>query len=158
MNHGYWITLIDFIFAGQGSTAAAITSVIYDLGLHPSWQSRIRSSTSVLQAFLRESWRLSPPFLGTFERVITPGADTTIPGSQVPLPIGTRVGSNAFIVMRSKEAFGDDAEDFKPQRWLVDDEEHKRLDASWGVFGRGSRACIGKDIAMMLVTKVIAEV
>jgi cytochrome P450 len=165
---------IDLIFAGQGSMAAGIASVMYDFGLHPEWQDRIRtdlksvtsSSTysalwnlPTLQAVIRESWRLSPPFLGVFERVVAPGGEAIIPGLKSPLPVGTRVASTAYIVMRSKDVFGDDAENFRPERWLAsDDDQRKALEDAWIVFGRGSRGCVGKDIALMATTKVIVEV
>ena len=102
---------------------------------------------------------MAPPFLGSFERVIAKGAETSIPGLKAPVPVGTRVASSAFVVMRSNEVFGDDAGEFRPERWMTDDGEHKKaMEASWFVFGRGSRGCIGKDLALMLASKVIAEV
>lgn len=38
---------------------------------------------------------------------------------------------------------------FKPDRWLVKDEELKRLERYFSPFGRGSRSCIGKELAVM---------
>ena len=38
---------------------------------------------------------------------------------------------------------------FKPERWLVQGEELKRLEKYFVPFGRGSRSCIGKELAMM---------
>jgi benzoate 4-monooxygenase len=64
-------------------------------------------------------------------------------------------------VLRSKEVFGDDAEVFRAERWLTaegDEERKKVMEDAWVVFGRGSRGCIGKDIALMLVVRVVAEV
>jgi benzoate 4-monooxygenase len=162
--------------AGQGSTAAAITTALYDLGLHSNFQSLIRTELATLppsppytalwalphlQAFLRESLRLSPPFPGVFERVVSAGAESSIPGVRGPLPLGTRVGCNTYVVLRSKEVFGDDAEVFRAERWLTaegDEERKKVMEDAWVVFGRGSRGCIGKDIALMLVVRVVAEV
>lgn len=61
--------------------------------------------------------------------------------------------------MRNKAVFGEDAENFRPERWLVEDEkERKRLEDGWIVFGRGSRACIGKEIALTVTTKAVVEV
>ena len=38
---------------------------------------------------------------------------------------------------------------FKPERWLVQGEELKRLEKYFSPFGRGSRSCIGKELAVM---------
>jgi benzoate 4-monooxygenase len=169
---------IDFTFAGQGSTAAALTTVLHDLALpsNADWQFQIRESLAALpftistgttapginvslQCFLRESWRLSPPFPAPFERVIARGAETSIPGLKGPLPVGTRVASNLYVIMRSKEVFGEDADVFRADRWMEGtDGERKRMEDAWAVFGRGSRACAGKEIAVTVVKMVIAEV
>ena len=165
---------LDFTFAGQGTTAAALISIIYDLGLHPDWQYRISCDISnapvphahpllwklpSLQAFVYESLRLSPPLPASFERVIATGAEHNIPGIQAPLPQGTRVGTNMYVLMRSKEIYGDDAEAFKPERWINADNEHRKaMEDAWAVFGRGSRACMGREVALMLMSIVVAKV
>jgi len=38
---------------------------------------------------------------------------------------------------------------FKPDRWLVKGEELKRMEKFFTPFGRGSRSCIGKELALM---------
>ena len=61
--------------------------------------------------------------------------------------------------MRSKEVFGPDADEFRYERWLTRDEVQKRsLEEAWVVFGRGSRGCIGKEIALLLASLVVKEV
>ncbi|KAI9846898.1 MAG: hypothetical protein M1837_003510 [Sclerophora amabilis] len=162
------------VFAGTGSTAAALNAILYEIGTHPGWQSLVHSEIKSspdendldsaflsklprLQAFMKESLRLHPPFASPFERVIGPNGESTIAGLKGPLPVGTRVWSNPYIICRSKEVFGKDANELRPERWLENSPERLReMDDTFCVFGRGSRGCVGKDIAWMLMEKTIA--
>ena len=132
---------LNLTFAGQGTNTANLCIAFYNLGLYPHWTRRIRAEVSgilhratdvapshptlwnlpSLQPFLRESWRLSPPLPGTRERVIAAGARTSITGLRAALPVGTRVSSNPYVVMRDTSVFGPDAAMFRPERWLTDD-------------------------------------
>ncbi|KAF4539441.1 Cytochrome p450 pisatin [Lasiodiplodia theobromae] len=53
------------------------------------------------------------------------------------------------------KVFGQDAHKFRPERWLVSKEAQQALDRYWLPFGHGSRTCIGKNIALMEISKVI---
>jgi Cytochrome P450 len=40
----------------------------------------------------------------------------------------TVVGINSWVAHRNKSVFGEDVDQFRPERWLVDDEQYKRMD------------------------------
>ena len=40
------------------------------------------------------------------------------------LPAGTIVGCNSWVMHRNKDVFGQDVEDFRPERWLIKDTRH----------------------------------
>ncbi|KAL2424353.1 Cytochrome P450 monooxygenase [Exophiala dermatitidis] len=46
---------------------------------------------------------------------------------------------------------------FKPERWLVEGAELKRLEKAFAPFGRGGRSCIGKELALMNLYLTIAN-
>lgn len=154
--------------AGPGSTAAALTAIIYELGTHRGreWQNRICNDlkggitgpipSPVLMAVIKETMRLHAPFPTGFPRSIAPGAENAIPGLPAPLPVGTIVSSNTYILGHSKNNWGADAEIWKPQRWLEADESRKRkLEDDFVVFSKGPRGCIGKEIALLLIAKAV---
>ena len=171
------------MFAGTGSTAAGLNAVLYEMALHTEWQSRVfeelrslipaspQSSRDLpysdlsklpnLRAVVKESLRLSPPFPSSFPREVSISSGAvTIPGLAAPLPPGTKIGANHYVICRSRAVFGDDADEFRPERWLdpIGDEKQKHMEDAWSVFGRGPRICVAKDLAMMMLYKAVVAV
>ena len=167
-----WRECFNLMIAGSGSTAAALTAVLYRLGSSHGryWQDRIRAamraedgfstsaSSPVLLAVIKETMRLHAPFPTAFPRTIAAGAETAIPGLPTPLPIGTQVSSNTYILGHSKEIWGDDAESWKPQRWLEAENTRKELDSKFVAFSKGPRGCIGREIAMLVTVEAVLSV
>ncbi|TVY52101.1 Cytochrome P450 monooxygenase yanH, partial [Lachnellula suecica] len=157
----------NLLFAGPGSTAAAITGVLERLGTKEGavWQDRIRaelaegkdaSESKVLDAVIRESMRYSTPFPTAFPRDITPGAESAIAGISTPLPVGTLVGSDSWVVSHDVGTWGTNAKAWMPERWL--EGERKENEDKFLVFSKGPRGCIGRDIAMLITTQAVAGV
>ncbi|CAO2648458.1 Nn.00g077250.m01.CDS01 [Neocucurbitaria sp. VM-36] len=81
-----------------------------------------------LSACLSESRRLHPPFAHTLARVV-PSGGAELEGCWVPG--GTTVGLNPWVLGRDKELYGEDADVFRPERWLeFSPEQLKTLDAN----------------------------
>lgn len=76
------------------------------------------------------------------------------------LPPGTLVGANMRALLRDEGVFGADAECFRPERWLeARDEEKVRMERSLElVFSGGRYTCLGKEVAIMEIYKVVVEV
>lgn len=69
---------------------------------------------------------------------------------------------NTVISMAIKGSHGDESifpepTRFNPDRWLVKPSELKRLDKYFSPFGRGSRSCIGKELAIMILYLMTAN-
>ncbi|KAK4451284.1 cytochrome P450 [Podospora aff. communis PSN243] len=110
-----------------------------------------------LQATIRESLRLYPPDLILSYRTVPKGGDTV---HGYFLPEGTQVGQNARGRHRCRETFGEDADVFRPERWLEEKEERKlgRMNEVVNmVFGHGKFGCLGKPLAMMELNLVFVE-
>lgn len=167
-----WRECFNFTFAGPGSTAAALTAVLYNLGTEHGhkWQDLIHAETSKesddtdlspsLVAVIKETIRLHAPFPSAFPRTVTPGAENVVSELPAPLPVGTIISSNTFVLGRSKEIWGHDAETWDPQRWLIEDEGKKKreLEDKFVAFGKGPRRCLGREIAMLILTRAVVSV
>lgn len=107
-----------------------------------------------LNATIKEAVRLNPALALPMERVVPPGPGLKI--GYLDLPPGTIVGINPWVLQRETRIFGKDAEEWRPERWLTDDTEHvKYMDHHILSFGAGKRSCLGKNIAMLELTKLV---
>jgi hypothetical protein len=78
-----------------------------------------------LQACLKEAMRVRPAVGLNITRLVPPeGAE--LDGHF--FPGGTAIACNGWVLHRDKEIFGQDADDFRPERWLEDEERAKRME------------------------------
>ncbi len=110
-----------------------------------------------LQAVIREGLRIFPVVTAPFFKRVPKGGDIV---NGYFLPEGTEVGHNVLGTMRSKKYWGDDADAFRPERWLKADDETlemmvNALETQWGA---GRYKCLGRAIAQVELNKVFVEV
>lgn len=106
-----------------------------------------------LNVVIKEGLRIHPPVGLPLERVVGP-AGLSIYGTK--LPPGTIVGVNPWVIHRDRDIFGPDADTFRPERWLeVEGEERKRMESAMFAFGGGTRTCIGKNISLLEMYKLV---
>ncbi|SOV03811.1 related to Benzoate 4-monooxygenase [Ustilago sp. UG-2017a] len=111
-----------------------------------------------LQACIKEALRLSPPISMDLPRYV-PSGGAIIGRNPKPIPAGATVGISPYVLHRNKEAFGFDAEIYRPERWLEGGEDGRKATERYNMtFGGGSRACIGKNISLMELSKIIPEI
>lgn len=66
------------------------------------------------------------------------------------IPGGTIVGSNAWVLQRRPEIFGEDVDEFRPERWLeASSSQLSQMKAMMFQFGAGARTCLGKNISTL---------
>ncbi|KAF7846490.1 hypothetical protein BT93_L4246 [Corymbia citriodora subsp. variegata] len=166
------------ILAGSETTAISLSSVFYHVLKHPRTYQKLidelddaiqdgsietRSNGKVswadsqklpyLDAVIQESFRIHPAPGLILERV-TPLGGMTICGEHIPG--GTIVGCNPWVVHRNQEVFGTDADAFRPERWLeAKPDQLREMKASMFQFGAGPRTCIGKNISLLEIYKLI---
>lgn len=91
------------------------------------------------QACMKEAMRVRPAVGLNITRVVPPeGAE--LDGHS--LPGGVSVAVNGWVLHRDRATFGEDADVFRPERWLGDVEEARRMErymfqVSGGFGGRG---------------------
>lgn len=169
------------LIAGADTTAISIRSIFYyclrnldvyrkleaeilGAGFDPEKPAPYSASRQLpyLDAVVRESMRMHPVVAVTMERYV-PETGLTLPdGSFVPPK--TAIGMNAYVVGKNKSVYGEDADEFRPERWLQapgeDDEAFRvrlqKMKAADLSFGGGSRICLGRILALAEVYKLVA--
>ncbi|KAF4881803.1 Cytochrome P450 monooxygenase lolP1 [Colletotrichum fructicola] len=162
------------ILAGSDTTATAIRATLLHLITNPRVLAALRAEIagselswpvlkeaearkmSYLQAVIKEGLRIHPPVAGQMSKEVPKGGDTF---EGVYLPEGTRVGYGAWGIFRRAEVWGQDADEFRPERWLEGDAERLKLmnETLEIVFGHGKWKCLGRNVAMMELQKVFVE-
>jgi len=163
--------ILSFIIAGKDTTATTLSWFLYMLCKHPHVQERIstevREATNVsdkstfqdlangiteealdklqyLHAALTETIRLYPAVPWDPKCCFS---DDTLPDG-FNIKKGEQIFYMPYAMGRMKYIWGDDAEEFKPQRWL--DENGKfQAQSSFKLTGfqAGPRICLGKEFA-----------
>lgn len=109
-----------------------------------------------LQACIMEAMRLTPVIGISLPRTV-PKEGVVVEGFQ--LSHGDVVGMNPWIVHRDKTLFGDDAEVFRPERYLEASEDQRHaMEAMSLAFGGPSRSCPGRNLALLVLSKTLAAI
>ena len=90
-------------------------------------------------ACIREALRLFPPASTIMPRVVDP------PGLHLYgkfAPAGTEITCNPYTTGRSRELYGADAEEFRPERWIENADKLTEWERMSLAFGAGSRSCL----------------
>ena len=92
-------------------------------------------------ACFRETLRLylSTPFI--IPRYVSEGG-ITLHGKYVPA--GAEIGANPYITNRDKNVLGEDADSFRPGRWLENAEREREMECYFFSWDYGSRGCIAQ--------------
>lgn len=169
---------VSMAFAGSETTAISLAAVFYHLLRNPSryhklmheLDSAISDGTvedrpnnlvtwaesqqlPYLDACIKEAFRLHPAAGLPLERVV-PAQGIDICDEHIAG--GTIVGCNAWVIHRRPEIFGDDVDAYRPERWIeAEKEKRKEMEATMFQFGMGARTCIGKNISLMEIYKLV---
>ncbi|GAB9466681.1 Cytochrome p450 [Globisporangium polare] len=167
----------NFIGAGRGTTAHTFSWFFVMMNRYPDVKKKVRAELQAqlpelcsgakrsatmedvqklvyLEAAIKESLRLNPP-APTNAR--TANQDTTLSDGTF-LRAGTRVILPTYAASRMTWIWGEDACEFKPERW-IDPVTGKILAMSpykFLVFHAGPRLCLGIKLAMMELKIVLA--
>ncbi|OQV01806.1 hypothetical protein CLAIMM_07097 [Cladophialophora immunda] len=165
---------VNNVGAGSDTTGITLTAVFYHLlsnarslealstevraaklasNTAVSWKEA--QNMSYLQACIKEALRLHPAVGMPLERVVPEGG-ASLGGHR--LQGGTIIGVNAWVLHRNKDVFGQDAEIWNPERWLkANPEQLKAMERATLTFGSGSRTCLGKNISLLEISKMVPQ-
>lgn len=169
---------VSMAFAGSETTAISLAAVFYYLLKNRSCYARLMRELDeaidsglienrpnglvtwsesqrlpYLDACIKEAFRLHPAAGLHLERVV-PVDGLEICGQLIPG--GTIVGCSAWVIHRRPEIFGADVETYRPERWLEANKGTKRsMEGCMIQFGMGARTCIGKNISLLEIYKLV---
>lgn len=133
------------------------------LALFPSIDSirggPLLSKARYLRACIDEAMRISPGVPGLLPREVQPGG-LSISGAY--FPSGTDIGVPHYAIHHNEEYFPDSFE-YKPERWLVDEDAGVSADSvevaqsAFCPFSIGPRGCVGKALAMKEIMVVVGR-
>ncbi|KAL6841745.1 hypothetical protein ACP4OV_028257 [Aristida adscensionis] len=159
-----------FFFAGHDTTSHLLTWAMFLLSTHPEWQDRLREEVRrecagqvptgdelnklrLVNMFLLETLRLYGP-VSQIQRKA--GSDLVLGG--VRLPENTILTIPIATIHRDKEVWGEDAGEFRPERFgngVTRAAKHPNALLS---FSSGPRSCIGQNFAMIEAKAVVAMI
>ncbi|KAI1358808.1 cytochrome P450 52E2 [Xylaria arbuscula] len=140
------LTYLFFELSRRPDIVDAIRAEIHELGRQdPTWDDL--RNMKYLNWVLKEALRLNPPVATNQREAVR---DTVIPlggGPDAKAPVfvkkGTQLRYIPWVMHRRKDLFGEDAEEFRPERW-----EDLRVTFEYLPFNAGPRICIGQQFAL----------
>ncbi|RAL09965.1 cytochrome P450 [Aspergillus homomorphus CBS 101889] len=106
------------------------------------------------QAAIKEALRMHPATGLPLWRTV-PRGGMTIGGRY--FAEGTNLGVNSWVAHQNQDVYGPDADQYRPERRLETKlkEKQEAMEQSFTSFGKGSRTCIGKNISLLEINKLV---
>ncbi|PUZ42124.1 hypothetical protein GQ55_9G559700 [Panicum hallii var. hallii] len=171
-----------FLLAGRETTSSALTWFFWLLSSRPDVQRHIRDEIAgvrarrsqgdlhgtvgfdldelremhYVHAAITESMRLYPPVPANSLHVL---ADDVLPDGTA-VQAGWFVGYNLYAMGRMESVWGEDAREYRPERWLNPADGTFRPESPFRfvAFHAGPRLCLGKEMAYIQMKSIVAGV
>ncbi|GMS94484.1 hypothetical protein PENTCL1PPCAC_16659, partial [Pristionchus entomophagus] len=157
-----------FLLAGYDTTSITLAKAVHFLAIYPEIQERLKDEIDEVisdeeyvlenvgnlryaEAVIKETLRHYPLASGFTTRECTEACE--IGGYRFEKDDTIFVDS--FSVQMDKSVWGEDAAEFRPERWL---EEQSINRAAFLAFGAGPRTCIGMKLAIVEAKVALVEI
>ncbi|KAF1321086.1 Cytochrome p450, partial [Globisporangium splendens] len=176
--------VVNFLMAGRDTTAQALSWFFFSLSTRPEVEKKLRGelrlkfpalfkqraainsvellsvedlqSLVYLEACLKETLRLYPSIPFIFRSACKP---TTLSNGTF-VPKGSNLGISTYSMGRMTYIWGEDALEFKPERWIDEATGKLRIVSPYkfSAFHGGPRMCLGMNLSMLEMKIVVAGV
>ncbi|KAH9779510.1 cytochrome P450 72A15 [Citrus sinensis] len=159
-----------FYFAGQETTSVLLLWTMVLLSKHQDWQAHAREEVlqvlgdkkpdfdglnrlKIVQMIFYEVLRLYPPLpvLSRYVEKETKIGDLILPAESV-------IALQTLLVHHDKKLWGDDAKEFKPERFSEGISKATKNQVSYFPFSWGPRICIGQNFALVEAKMAMAMI
>ncbi|CAN1177817.1 Cytochrome P450 CYP72A616 [Linum perenne] len=158
-----------FYAAGQETTSSLLTWTMIVLAMHPDWQEKARQEVleicgkkepftsealahlKIVTMILNEVLRLYPPAIALYQHTYK---ETKI--GDLCLPAGVDVTLPILLVHHDPQLWGDDADQFRPERFSEGVAKASKHRLAFFPFGWGPRTCVGQQFAILEAKMALA--
>ncbi|KAI7230270.1 hypothetical protein KC330_g7052 [Hortaea werneckii] len=166
------------IVAGSDTTSIVMSAMLFYMARNPDIQAKLAaevrstfteageikagaqlSSCKYLRAFIQEACRMNAPVPAEPARTVMAGG-TTVDGEF--FPEGTKISIGMYCLSYNREIYPEPFK-FSPERWIVDEKDPasrakvEAAESAFCAFSFGSRGCIGKNLAWLEMSIVMAK-
>ncbi|QRV78960.1 cytochrome P450 family protein [Ceratobasidium sp. AG-Ba] len=167
---------LTLMIAATDTTSNSSSAITYYLAAHPGIQQKLQAeldeafgssdsadlwssvakysnikSLPYLQACIQEGMRMHSALGAGLPRVIPKGVKVEVCGET--FTEGTVLSVLSYSIHHHSEVWGDDSEEFKPERWL----DKKGVGKEFVPFSFGPRACVGRNLTNLMIIIIIAS-
>lgn len=160
--------MITFLIAGHETTSGLLSFAFYYMLANPRTMEKAcqevdevsggepitvqhLSKLPYLNAIFKEALRLQPTAPG----FIMSAPKDEVLGGKYHIPANVPLVVLLHMVHVDKDVYGEDANEFKPER-MLDENFNKLPPNAWKPFGNGMRGCIGRAFAMQEALLIVA--
>jgi len=164
---------LTLLIAGSDTTSNSTCAIIYYLAGSPQTQLKLQKELDeqlgtedetvangqqvkrlpYLDACINEALRLHSTSSLGLPRIVPPGGLTIIDQF---IPEGTVVSVPSYSIHRDKAVWGEDVEEFRPERWF--ERNQADIQKTFNPFSTGPRACVGRNLAFLELQIIIASI
>ncbi|KAJ6606047.1 benzoate para-hydroxylase [Mycena vulgaris] len=163
---------VTLLSAGSDTTASSVAALVYLIKTHPRVQEKLIAELesaidreeipnhsqvkdlTYLRAVIEEGLRHYATMATGLPRIV-PAGGVEFFGTHILA--GIEISVPAFTIQHEESIWGD-PDVFRPERWLESPEKRKHLLGYLLTFGKGPRACLGKNLAYMETQLMLATI
>ncbi|KAK0495838.1 cytochrome P450 [Armillaria luteobubalina] len=138
---------LTLLIEGSDTTSNSTCAIIYYLSRNPHVQARLHKEAQRFSLRLHSTSALGLPR-------IVPEGGMSVHGHF--FPEGAILSMPSYTIHRDPEVWGDDVEEYKPERWF--ERDNALIQNTFNLFSLGPRACVGHNLASLELQIIVSSI